>query len=414
LSRPHGSGPGWRLVLVLTLIGLAIGFGWGIADRPVYRATATVVVESDSQGSDPARLGRFAERGESEAVARRATAILGRDVPGADLLADTTVTPARSGGLLIVSAEAEAPDVAAAAADGLARALVAVEGDPLALGAAATIPAGPVEDRSAGRWAGIGGMVGLLIGLIVVGVGRRERRPTGAADGPAPAAEPPRWLGAGRDARIIELGPDPARALATDESGAFAIAPEAVPDAGMLADSIGIRSGSGPRSLAVVPAAADAGAVELAAVLAIAAAGAGRRVLVVEADLHRPALATRLEVAPAPGLADYLAGDAAPRQVLRTVAALPAGFASIPAGDRAAGIGITGSRFAALVDRLTRAYELVICVAPPLLGSDDAAAVGEIVDAVVVASGPGGQADLDRAADLLRGAPVWALVTATR
>jgi hypothetical protein len=159
---------------VLTLIGAAAGFGWGIADRPVYRATATVVVESDSQGAEGARLERFAQRGESVAVARRAAAILGRDVPGADLLADVSVEPGPAGGFIVIAAESEAPDVATAAADGFARALVAVEGEPLALGAAATIPAGPVEDRPAARWAGIGALAGLLAGLIAVAATRRR------------------------------------------------------------------------------------------------------------------------------------------------------------------------------------------------------------------------------------------------
>ncbi|KAA0268970.1 MAG: hypothetical protein EDQ89_10905, partial [Acidobacteria bacterium] len=139
MSAP-GRGAGWRTVLVLTLVGAAAGFAWGIADRPVYRAAATVAVESDSEGADRARLERFAQRGESAAVARRAAAILGRDVPGADLLADVSVEPGPAGGFLVVGAESAAPDVAAAAADGYARALVATEGDPLALGAAPAVP----------------------------------------------------------------------------------------------------------------------------------------------------------------------------------------------------------------------------------------------------------------------------------
>ncbi len=50
---------------------------------------------------------------------------------------------------MIVSATSESPDYAAAAADGYAEALVKVEGDPLALGASASIPTTPFENRSA-------------------------------------------------------------------------------------------------------------------------------------------------------------------------------------------------------------------------------------------------------------------------
>jgi hypothetical protein len=172
---------GWRIVLVLALVGALLGFGWGIADQPRWRATATVAVESDSQGSDQARLERFAQRGESDEVATTAAGILGDDVPGADLLADVTVRPSPKGGFLIVTAAADAPDVAAAAADGFQRALVEVEGDPQALGKAAAIPADPYEDRSAALWAGIGFLAGLVAGLLAAGLQVLGRRRGAAA-----------------------------------------------------------------------------------------------------------------------------------------------------------------------------------------------------------------------------------------
>ncbi len=87
------AGLSWRTILALGLLGLILGFGWGIADQPVYRATAGVAVESDSQGADRARLERFAQRGESEQVATKAAGLLGGDVAGADLLSDVAVRP---------------------------------------------------------------------------------------------------------------------------------------------------------------------------------------------------------------------------------------------------------------------------------------------------------------------------------
>ena len=87
-----------RIVAVLALLGALLGFGWGIADQPSWRATATVVVASDSSGSDRARLERFAQRAQSEEVATRAAGLLGNDVPGADLLANVNDRPAPRGG----------------------------------------------------------------------------------------------------------------------------------------------------------------------------------------------------------------------------------------------------------------------------------------------------------------------------
>jgi uncharacterized protein involved in exopolysaccharide biosynthesis len=157
----------WRLIFALGLLGLVLGGAWGVADEPVYRATAGVAVESDSQGADEARLERFAQRGESDEVATQAAGLLGDDVPGADLLSETSVQPAPQGGALIVSASSETPDFASAVANGVAAALVQVEGDPLALGATASIPTSPSEDRSAIRWAASGLLIGLIVGLIV-------------------------------------------------------------------------------------------------------------------------------------------------------------------------------------------------------------------------------------------------------
>lgn len=175
------AGLSWRTILALGLLGMILGFGWGIADQPVYRATAGVAVESDSQGADEARLERFAQVGESERVATVAAGLLGSDVAGADLLSDVTVEPASAGGAVLVVATSESPDYAAAAANGYAEALVNVEGDPLALGAAATIPSEPYENRSAPLSAAIGLLAGLILGVIVAIVvsasSRRSGRP---------------------------------------------------------------------------------------------------------------------------------------------------------------------------------------------------------------------------------------------
>jgi len=166
----------WRLIFVFGLLGLVLGGAWGVADQPVYTAIAGVAVESDSQGADEARLERFAQRGESDEVATEAAGLLGNDVPGADLLSDVSVRPASEGGAVIVTASSETPGFAAAAANGIAAALVKVEGDPLSLGSDASLPASASEGRSAIRCAAIGLVVGLLIGLIAAAVSSTRRR----------------------------------------------------------------------------------------------------------------------------------------------------------------------------------------------------------------------------------------------
>jgi len=431
---PDGDGRGsvaggWRIVLALALIGAALGFGWGIADQPQYRATASVAVESDAQGSDEARLERFAQRGMSAEVATRAAGLLGNDVPGADLLSDVSVRPASQGGFVVVSATADAPDVAAAAADAFQRALVDVEGHPLALGKASAIPTGPSDDRPAALWAGIGLLGGLLAGLIVAAILGRPRqwggdrlpveRRRGVALPPRPEPGDADQLAALADRLGATIaGFDPGGAAITgDGAGTVAIAPRAAADVGTLADLLEVRAGNGPRSLAVTSVGDAVDAAELCTALAIAAAGPERHVLVVEADLFEPSLAARLGVAPAPGLHDYLEDDASPPDVLRSVRTAGTesdGFACVPAGDAFAGARVAGPRFAALVDRLARVYDLVIYVAPPVLGSEDADAIAGLVDDIVVLVGAdASSAELDHAGDLLAGAPVAIVATAS-
>src|SRR6185436_16921007 len=166
----------------------------------------------------------------------------------------------------------------------------------------------------------------------------------------------------------------------------------------------------GPRSVALTAVGAGADAVGLAAALAVAAAGTGRRVLLVDADLGDGELADRLGVAPAPGLHDYLEGFATPQAVLRGIEA-GGGFAAVPAGSAGPVARVAGERFSELVGRLGRAYELVLYAAPPLLGSEDADAVVEVVDAVVPLVGPGARpGEADQAAELLEGISVETVV----
>ncbi len=409
----------WRLIFTLALVGLVLGFGWGIADRPLYRATATVAVESDSQGADEARLERFAQRGQSAEVATEAAGLLGGDVAGADLLSTVVVRPAPQGGALIVSATAESPDFAAAAADGFAEALVEVEGDPLALGAAAEIPSSAAENRPAVLCAVVGLLIGALLALIIALFlsisGPRGRRTGRAGDGSggwsseeAAPRDPLAEFAAGLGAPL--LGPLAASqgGIGVDTSGAVVLGASEVERARSLAHGIGIDRDSGPRSIAVIGVGDDADASSVGAGLATAAS-AGGRVLLVEADLGEPDLARKLGIEPLPGLRDYLDDGASPREVLRTVrVALGDGelngattFACVPAGRAGLGASIAGLRFERLVGRLSRAYDLVVYLAPPV-GVESTQAISELVDGVVVVV----DADtpphaLDRARELL-------------
>lgn len=411
----------WRAIVALGLLGMLAGLAWGIADRPRYTATASVITAPGSGDVDRSDLRRYAQLGKSRDVADLAAGLLGGDVPGADLLSDVSVAPAPDGVSLIVTASSEQPDFAAAAADGYAQALVqeaegTARGDgdgPLALGAAAQLPGEPTENRSGLLWAAIGLLAGLLVGGLAALLAGRRRTPRDArvTPVPEPAGEPyePEPI-APKPAReepapitvepmpaaaepaaavpILAAIPRPEEALRRQGPGRLRLRPAAAGPFRDLVDDLELDGEGGPRSVAVTALAegGDAGPVALA--LAAAAAEVGLRVILLEADADDPAVAERAELEPEPGLADYLAATSGPRDVLRSVmveagAGEPFPLAAVPAG-RAGVVGSPG-RLEALLRRLPRVYDLVVLHAPPVdRGAAGEGEIARLVEGVIL------------------------------
>jgi capsular exopolysaccharide synthesis family protein len=158
---------------------------------------------------------------------------------------------------------------------------------------------------------------------------------------------------------------------------------------------------SPPRSIVVTSGLPDEGKTTVAGSLAFAVASTGRRTLLVDCDLRRRTLSSRLEVEPSPGLSDFLAGDATPSEILRTVEFMdppdvstngsgPAGISHalvcIPAGSatsRAAEL-LGSDRFAEFMKGTSEAYEFVVLDSSPLLSVADTLELVPYVDAVLV------------------------------
>jgi succinoglycan biosynthesis transport protein ExoP len=143
------------------------------------------------------------------------------------------------------------------------------------------------------------------------------------------------------------------------------------------------------RSILVTSGLPEEGKSTVAASLASAAAAAGQRTLLVEADLRRPVLATRMDLRPAPGLAEYLSGQAEPGEVLQ-VLDLPGaqrsgnGDGAASAAEQPSLVCITAGvppvqpaellaseRCRTFVDKVTKAYDLVIFDSSPMLSTAD-------------------------------------------
>lgn len=114
-------------------------------------------------------------------------------------------------------------------------------------------------------------------------------------------------------------------------------------------------------------------------------ADAGKRVILIDADLRKPRLSGCLEPAPATGLLEVLRGDARLQQVLRFdahtgLAVLPSVIDSqIAHTDEV----VSSDAFKALVDRLRDDYDYVIVDLPPLGPVVDVRAAARSVDSFV-------------------------------
>ena len=126
--------------------------------------------------------------------------------------------------------------------------------------------------------------------------------------------------------------------------------------------------------------------------LAVAYAQAGKRTLLIDADMRRPGLSKLLEVRGKGGLADVLRGSDEVSSMCRKFVRSTGveGLDVLPCGTRppdpAELLGRT--RMADLVAWTDDAYDQILIDCPPVLAASDAALVGHLVDAVILVVKP--------------------------
>lgn len=201
--------------------------------------------------------------------------------------------------------------------------------------------------------------------------------------GPADVAMIPRT-------RVLGLIPDASEDSATPKDQmhcAFSAAPR-----GVVSESFRqIRSPllkqmdlAGHKSLMVMSGMPGSGASTVAANLAAAAAAAGRRTLIVDANFRRPSQHTGFGTADAPGLSDVLAGNTTLHDA--AVATKTAGLSMLPAGSSANRIveQLAGQHFADLLTAATGDYDLVVIDVPPAIVSGDGVSIANRCDASIL------------------------------
>jgi capsular exopolysaccharide synthesis family protein len=139
-----------------------------------------------------------------------------------------------------------------------------------------------------------------------------------------------------------------------------------------------------PRSLLLTSATPREGKTTMAVYLALAHSDQKRKTLLIDADLRRPGIHTRLSLENKEGLRDVITSDADWRGLLHKLEGHPdldvlvSGRSSQRAADR------LGAVLEQILEEATKEYDLVIVDAPPLLGFAEPLQMAAIVDAVVV------------------------------
>ncbi|NEU75018.1 polysaccharide biosynthesis tyrosine autokinase [Hassallia byssoidea VB512170] len=130
------------------------------------------------------------------------------------------------------------------------------------------------------------------------------------------------------------------------------------------------------------------GKTEVAANLAAVMSLAGRRVLLVDADMRQPSQHHLWGLINSVGLSNFMVGENkftnSVRKIANNLSVLTAGV--MPPNPLAL---IDSERMTSFIDILSKTYDCVIFDTPPLIGSADAAVLGNMVDGVLIVVRPG-------------------------
>jgi capsular exopolysaccharide synthesis family protein len=411
---------------VVVCTGAAATYAW--TREPLYAAHTQLFVStrSDSSGLTPSdlyqgglaaqsRVQSYARILSSPPVAEAVVRRLGLSESAEDVESAITATVPGETVLIDVTVEDGSPerarDIANAVAEEFPRFVNALESSPkpsrsvvdISVTSRAELPTSP-DNPPKVLYLAVGAVLGLILGVGAAALRellskriRDDEAAEAIAAAPVLGHIPHDWGGSKRPLVVID----------------DADSPEAEAYRRLRTNLRVVTVDSDRRSLLLTSAVAGEGKTLLVANLGIAFAQAGHRVVLVDADLRRPALGRLMGLEPAPGLSELLSANVPASQLLSgdllEAALHPAKQLPLevltsgsPPPNPSELLGSDG--FAALLEGLTRRADIVILDSPALLSVGDAAVIARLTAAVLmVARVPSTRAkQFDMAAEALR------------
>jgi capsular exopolysaccharide synthesis family protein len=397
----------WLAIVLMTIVGLAMGFGWAKLQTPVYEAGASGIVKTlkvgDNQivtpGTDPVAEGKvatFLEIAGWRDVAEYVNNDLHLNSTPEQLVTRVDVTNPQGTVILKVAARASSPQAARDLAESWVRGMVNtidhVDGNGTAgsapvnivPGDSASLPTTPLypDVRTA---AIVGGLLGLAFGIAFALMRTASDRRVRAADevekkaGVAVVGTIPLSVHADPEARLFDLGSSRA-------GPGFAVA-EAMRTLRTNLQFMDVDNP--PRTIVVTSPLPGDGKSTIACNLALTLAASGSNVVLVDGDLRRSKVAQTMGLSSSAGLSDVLAGRADITDVMQR-SSQSANLYVLAAGSAPPNPSeVLGSaRMKALLDELAE-HSTVIVDAPPLIPVTDGAVLTHQADGALLVVGVG-------------------------
>ncbi|WP_292836218.1 polysaccharide biosynthesis tyrosine autokinase [Microbacterium sp.] len=396
----------WVGILLLTLLGTAVAFGYSSLQPRVYTAEATGYVTTLGSGTDvgsslvgnqlaQAKVKSFVAVGTWRAVAEFAIDELDLDTTPEALVGRVDVSNPLDTIVIVVNASAGTPEEARDLAEAWIRGMILqideLEGDGTSGSSAVTVVAGdsarlPTAPSSPNTRLNValGALIGLALGIgyavIRHVLDRRLRDPRDIE----------------RETGVAVVGTIPLdkdlaasrRVLVFDEvlgDGGSVIVAEALRE---LRTNLQFMSvDNPPRSIVVTSPVPGDGKSTTAANLAVSLAAAGEPVILIDADLRRPVISSLFALPEGAGLTDVIAGRATVDDVSHRIddSLVVIGAGRIPPNPSE----LLGSqRMRDLVKQLSESA-LVIIDTPPLLPVTDAAIIATRADGALIVTSAG-------------------------